>query len=151
MSRELTESEEIQLDACLEEAGCRDLGALLEFVRDAQDDACEVGFTDPRLVEIEFPKPDGKLGAVFVHVINEFVKHAHAHNNYPNYPDQLGETHLAMNVGVNLGVTTATAKKKIRQLAGTGWLVSKHRSIQNPVGTYERAFQERKPHPSFKR
>ena len=151
MTRTLSESEEVQFNACLEEAGCKDLGSLLEFVRDAQEEGCDAVFKDPNLTSIDFPRPNGKLGSVFVHVVNEFEKHSRAYNTYPKYPNQLGETHLARNVGAVLGVTTTTARKKIRQLAATGWLVSRHKSIQNPVATYEMAFKERAPHPSFKR
>lgn len=151
MKGQLTESEEVQLSACLEEAGVKDLGGLLEFIRDAQGEDCEVDFTDPKLLNIEFPKPEGKLGTVFVHVVNEFTKHAHDHKIYPNYPERMGETKLSMNIGAVMGVATSTARKKIKQLSGTGWLQSKHKSIQNPVATYMIAFQEREPHPSFKR
>lgn len=151
MTRELTEREEVQLSACLEEAGVKDLGGLLEHLRDLQSNGLEVEFNDPNLIKIEFPKPDGKLGSVYVHVVNEFEKYSRNRGTYPKYPNQLGETFLAMNVGAILGVTTSTARKKIRQLSGTGWLVSKHRSIQNPVATYEMAFRENAPHPSFVR
>jgi len=150
MPRELTDAEETQLEACLEEAGCKDLGALLEFIRDAQSDTTDVEYNDPNLVAMGLPRPDGKLGAVFVHVVNEFVKHAHKTGNYPKLPDQLGETQIAMNVGAVMGVTTSTARKKIRQLAAVGWFASKHKSIQNPVGTYDRAFWGKTPHPGIK-
>ncbi len=150
MTKQLSESEEVQLNACLEEAGCKDLGALLEFVRDSQQGDFEATFNDPNLTSMEFPRPDGKQGAAFVHVVNEFEKHSRRYGTYPKYPNQMGENHLAMNIGAVMGVTTSTARKKIRQLAATGWLVSKHKSVQNPVATYEMAFKERTPHPSFK-
>ena len=151
MTRTLTEKEEVLLQACLDEAGCNDLSRLVEFIRDAQTDACVVEFSDPILVEMEFPKPEGKLGSVFVHVVNFFEKHAHETGGYPKYPNQLGETSVAMGVGAAMGVSTATTKKKIRQLGALGWFVMKHRSIQNPVATYEMAYKHNTPHPSFKR
>ena len=91
------------------------------------------------------------MGTVFIHAVNYFEQHAHETGNYPKYPNQLGETKVAMNVGAIMGVSTATIKKKIRQLAASGWFVSKHKSIQNPVGTYEMAYRDNTPHPSFKR
>lgn len=147
MSRQLSDAEEEDLQACLDESGCKNISAMLEFIRDNQTDSLEVDFIDPKLTDL--PKPRGKMAPIFVSIVNQFIRYAHEHKTYPDLPGALGETKIAMELGIALGVTTKTARMKVRQLIGSGWLCGKYRNIENPVITYNRAAENYTPHPAF--